>query len=63
MSDIEREVDDDNDTDREHCSSTHKKKITVGVVGERGCFPFLFFTREIKMLTFYMYVHLFEFPL
>ena len=41
----------------------HIKKKTVGIAGERGCFPFLFFTREIKMLTFYMYVHLFEFPL
>ena len=26
MSSIEREVDDDNDTDREHCSSTYIKK-------------------------------------
>ena len=26
----------------------HINMITVGIMGERGCFPFLFFTREIK---------------
>ena len=31
-----------------------KKKITVGIVGERGCFPFLFFTREIALMHVYV---------
>ena len=39
MSNIGREVDDDNDTDLKHCSSTHIKIITLGIVGERGLLP------------------------
>ena len=29
----------------------HIKIISVGIVGERGCFPFLFFTRERDLVT------------
>ena len=44
MSNIEREVDDDNDTDREHCSSTHKKKKKNSWhSGGEGLLPFPLF--------------------
>ena len=29
----------------------HIKIISAGIVGERGCFPFLFFTRERDLIT------------